>query len=329
VSHEAASCPFCEAAMAPGPPWAPGDGHRLAYDPEKGRLWNVCSGCARWVLTPMESRWETLEACEAAVAREGKVKYSTSHLSLVRLEAGELVRVGAPPRTEFVDWRYGPRLGEGTRATSFWARLLSRLPSPPVGGYDPYRGFEGAMRAGPWIASPFLEHATPLTYLFSQIPLVPVCPSCRGPLALRPWDFQDIEFHSFRGLPGLRTFCALCRTGVRLDLREARPALRVGISLVASGTEMRRSAFQAAEALNTVGGPMGFLDTLAGTRISLGELDALGMGSLIISLDELAEMEALEAEWRKAEEMAAIMDGELTDLPGFEEFRQEILDQGE
>jgi hypothetical protein len=53
------------------------------------------------------------------------------------------------------------------------------------------------------------------------------------------------------------------------------------------------------------------------------------MAGLIISLDELAEMEALESEWKGAEEMAAIMDGELTEIPGFDEFRQEILDQDE
>jgi hypothetical protein len=74
---------------------------------------------------------------------------------------------------------------------------------------------------------------------------------------------------------------------------------------------------------------MGFLGALATARLSVGQLDTLSMASLIISLDELAEMEALESEWKEAEEMAAIMDGELTEIPGFDEFRREILDQDE
>jgi hypothetical protein len=49
-------------------------------------------------------------------------------------------------------------------------------------------------------------------------------------------------------------------------------------------------------------------------------------GALLIALDERAEAEALEAEWREAEEMAAIIDGELSQVPGFDAFRKEILD---
>jgi hypothetical protein len=49
---------------------------------------------------------------------------------------------------------------------------------------------------------------------------------------------------------------------------------------------------------------------------------------LLIALDERAEAEALEAEWREAEELAAIIDGELSRVPGFDAFRKEILEDG-
>jgi hypothetical protein len=74
-----------------------------------------------------------------------------------------------------------------------------------------------------------------------------------------------------------------------------------------------------------VGGSLEYLRLLSSSRSLLGELDPLQMTGLLISLDELAEMEALESEWRKAEEMAAIMDGELSNVPGFELFRREVL----
>ena len=34
---------------------------RIAYDPERGRLWAICDGCGRWTLAPIETRWEALE----------------------------------------------------------------------------------------------------------------------------------------------------------------------------------------------------------------------------------------------------------------------------
>jgi hypothetical protein len=44
-----------------------------------------------------------------------------------------------------------------------------------------------------------------------------------------------------------------------------------------------------------------------------------------ISLDEQTEAEALEAEWRVAEELAGIVDDELTEVPGFDTFRARVL----
>lgn len=285
----------------------------------------MCSGCSRWVLTPLASRWETLEACEQAVETEGRVGLSTPDLSLVKLREGELIRIGRPPRLEFVDWRYGAALGGSGRRPSLLARLLSKLPSPPVGGYDPYRGFEGAMRSEPWVASPFLDHASPLTYLFAQVPLGPACPACDGPLALNPWDFQRIEILSAERAPGLLVSCALCRNEVTLNLSEARPALRMGLGIVTPPQALRSIASGAAQAIDSIGGPQGFLEHLSSSRTSLGEMDLPSRTGLIITLDEMAELEALEAEWRKAEEMASIMDGELSDVPGFDSFRREIL----
>jgi len=320
------ACPYCGSPLALGPPWAPGEGHRLAYDPHKGRLWNVCPGCSRWTLTPLDQRWETLEACEEAVEREGKVRFSTPHLSLVEIKAGELVRVGEPPRSEFVDWRYGEALSEARKGPGFWARLLARLPAPPVGGYDPYRGFEGAVRSEPWLASPFLESASALTYLYSQVPFAPACPACHGPLALRPWEFQDVQILAVGGGLGVLTRCALCETEVTLDLGEARPGLRLGLSLVTPAETLRVIASVVAKGLDTAGGPHALLEFLAKTSTTVGALTLPEKAGLIVSLDEIADMEALEGEWRQAEEMAAIMDGELSEVEGFQAFREELSD---
>jgi hypothetical protein len=62
--------------------------------------------------------------------------------------------------------------------------------------------------------------------------------------------------------------------------------------------------------------------------VPLGDLDRLERVALRIALDERAETEALEAEWREAEEIAAIMDGELTLVEGFQAFRERVLGEG-
>jgi hypothetical protein len=90
-------------------------GRRLAFDANKGRLWVVCRRCERWNLTPLEERWEAIEACERAFAGT-KLRVSTDEIGLARLKEGlELVRIGAPQRPEMAAWRYGDQFGRRRR----------------------------------------------------------------------------------------------------------------------------------------------------------------------------------------------------------------------
>jgi hypothetical protein len=90
-------------------------GRRLAFDAARGRLWVVCRGCERWNLSPLEERWEAVEACER-LYRDTRVRVSTEHIGLARLAEGlELVRIGEPMRPEFAAWRYGDQFGRRRR----------------------------------------------------------------------------------------------------------------------------------------------------------------------------------------------------------------------
>ena len=90
-------------------------GRRLAFDAAKGRLWVVCRRCERWNLTPLEERWEAIEACEREFANT-KLRVSTDEVGLARLREGlELVRIGAPQRPEMAAWRYGDQFGRRRR----------------------------------------------------------------------------------------------------------------------------------------------------------------------------------------------------------------------
>jgi hypothetical protein len=86
-------------------------GRRIAFDPERGRLWVVCRSCERWNLSPIEERWEILEMCEREF-RNTRIRTSTENIGLARLSEGlELVRIGSPMRPEFAAWRYGDQFG--------------------------------------------------------------------------------------------------------------------------------------------------------------------------------------------------------------------------
>ncbi len=86
-------------------------GRRLAFDAAQGRLWVVCRRCERWNLSPLEERWEAVEACEK-IFRDTRVRVSTENVGLAKHHEGlELVRIGAPMRPEFAAWRYGDQFG--------------------------------------------------------------------------------------------------------------------------------------------------------------------------------------------------------------------------
>ncbi len=120
-----ATCLFCHAALGRNDVIeAFPVGRRLAFDAERGRLWVVCRGCDNWNLSPLEERWEAVEACER-LYRGTSIRVSTDNIGLATMRDGtDLVRVGKPLRPEFAAWRYGSRIrrrrfrGAGEFATS-------------------------------------------------------------------------------------------------------------------------------------------------------------------------------------------------------------------
>ena len=92
-------------------------GRRLAFDPDKGRLWALCSTCRQWNLSPIEERWEALEALER-LYRDTPQRYSTEQIGLAKHREGlEVVRIGQPTRPEYAAWRYGGELMRRRRRT--------------------------------------------------------------------------------------------------------------------------------------------------------------------------------------------------------------------
>ena len=110
-------------------------GRRLAFDAAKGRLWVVCRRCDRWNLSPLETRWEAIEACERRF-QDTRLRVSTDEIGLARLSEGlELIRIGEPQRPEFAAWRYGDQFGRRRqRAIAYSAAGAAGLGLIVVGG---------------------------------------------------------------------------------------------------------------------------------------------------------------------------------------------------
>jgi hypothetical protein len=111
-----ATCLFCHAPLGRNETFETFPvGRRLAFDAARGRLWVVCRRCERWNLTPLEERWETIEAAERLYA-DARRRAASDEIGLARVREGvELVRIGRPLRPEFAAWRYGDQFGRRRR----------------------------------------------------------------------------------------------------------------------------------------------------------------------------------------------------------------------
>jgi len=110
------TCYFCSAALDRNETLeAMPVGRRVAFNQATGRLWVVCRQCERWNLSPLEERWEAIEACER-LYRDTRKRVATDNIGLARMPDGtSLIRVGRPLRPEFAAWRYGDQFGRRRR----------------------------------------------------------------------------------------------------------------------------------------------------------------------------------------------------------------------
>jgi hypothetical protein len=113
------TCLFCNSSLGTNDQIAAFPvGHRLAYDPARGRLWVICARCGRWNLSPLEERWEAIDDCER-LFRGTRLRFSTDNIGLARVgEHMELVRIGPALLPEIASWRYGSKIEKHIASTN-------------------------------------------------------------------------------------------------------------------------------------------------------------------------------------------------------------------
>jgi hypothetical protein len=311
-------------------------GSRLAFDAWKGRLWAICPACARWNLSPIEERWEAVEAAEK-LFRDSRLRVQSENVGLARLPDGtSLVRVGAAMPGELAAWRYGTQLlrrrkryfvvgGIGAAAgLAAWGGLQAM----GVGFFGIYMSIQVVQRR--WNQRVILRVAAEDD------------PARRG-IVLRRWH-----------LPGMRLAGVRSGSDLLVEIRDAHRrqpgSRRDGVNprsddiAVVSGEAARAVLSRAMVHVNRKGASRDLLREANHILADAGSADVLlrdtaiggaalgdkagashnrlmGPGALAfeMALNEEAERRALEGElaaleaaWKEAEEIAAIADA----LPG-------------
>ncbi len=303
-------------------------GRRVAFDPGRGRLWQICRACKRWSLVPLESRWEALEELEKIVTDRARLLSSTDNVALLQAGNLEIVRVGDALLREEAWWRYGREFRHRRKQY----RALTTAAAAGVAGVIVGSAFTGGMsfvtawllwRKGPRIVTGgarFLRFGRTAWRGSGQ------CGRCGAPLAKFRYKEREslvVTADEDRESPGVVIACGLCRhredAGHRLDGHDADHLLRRVLAYHHFSGSTEDSVEDAVGLIEHTGGTERLPVTILGRAAALGDLDDTGQVALEIAIREeherrLLSMEVaeLEAHWRREEELAAIIDRELS-----------------
>lgn len=270
-------------------------GDRVAYDLARGRLWLICRSCRRWSLVPLEDRWEALEELERVASEDATVLSKTPNVTLLRVGSLEIVRVGGADLAEEAWWRFGRQIPARSPFASWSSPVMRKL---RFGTY----AWVGEVTCGV------------CGYVFRDIPFAD-----RAILMVRP------EEHGF----SLRRRCPRCKEaehgGLHLGGIEAELALGRVMAYQNDLGVSRVTIHAATRLLQDPEGPEDLVRILSQHGKPLGDLPPIGLAAMEIAVSAARERtllkleaEALQARWRREEELAALVDGELSPVARLE-----------
>jgi hypothetical protein len=299
-------------------------GEQFAFDPLRGRLWVICTNCRRWNLIPLEARWENLEALEKIARDEARLLLQTENIALLRVGDVELVRVGQAHLPEEAWWRFGREL---INRRARYGRIKQRMGV-----------FSGALVLGGSVGNGLVDMlglGTVLQNITREIKFGPTawrgsatCPGCGS--VLHELHFQNTNRVMLAQQPDgfeLRYRCHRCHIdalhgGYRLTGISGEHLLRRILAYRHYEGAQEAHVKASTAVIEEIGSARDLTQRLALQRVHLGELPkpyALALEIAITQETEkkLLELEVaeLEARWREEEELAAIVDEELSFLP--------------
>lgn len=300
-------------------------GVRIAFDPERARVWTVCDRCHGWNLWWTDDRFEALEALERTARDSARVLFETGHVSLLEADRRQLVRVGSPACREEAWWRYGRQLRR--REVRFRSSLtgLGAVTYSAVSSLGRSLGFEGVTGDFRGATSRRVEvlrwRRFGGTVWYGRAP----CPSCNSAL-IRLFFFKAPDLLLAPGPDGEATVGLPC---TRCD--PWTPEKTYAFSAPVSGWVLRRvlawhnvggagraELDDAVTLIDGEGSAVRFVERLACRRQPLSALRRTERLALEMCVNHQGERRRLadlaidlETRWRRAEELAAIIDAEL------------------
>jgi hypothetical protein len=285
-------------------------GRRIAFDPDKGRLWVVCLRCRRWNLSPIEERWEAVEEADRQF-RESNVRVSTTNIGLARRPDGtDLVRIGDAQRSELSVWRYGDQFRWRRRKQYIYGGALIAVAVPVV-----MTGAYGALAAAVPAGGLLFQLPNWIHHAYMRYGVVARAASTDGATAV------------IRGKHVTSADIQLTDSGPRLTVRSDRGLLELVdqealtvtgplLTRINLGGANRKTVDLAVERIERAGGTESIFSRVAyelpGRLSSLPPWARFALEMATQEENERRAMEGelqeLEAAWREAEEVAAISD---------------------
>jgi hypothetical protein len=301
--------------------------------------------CGRWNLSPIEERFEAIEACER-LYRNTTVRVSTDNIGLARLSEGlELVRIGKPLRPEFAAWRY---------ADEFFSR---RHRAKLMAGVTVAAGAGASVGLGAVLAPITIAAGSASIVAFPAVVMAMIGLPVWGTAVAKEYLQFDRVIGRFRVGKRLITVRAKHAKSVDLGFQDgdamlglqhdrgyvtftgtrAVHATSVLLANANRGGASGRTVQSAVQLIEASGDSSGYLTTaslrngwrsmkvvsvLADYRqlgpMNLSPTERLALEMAVHEETERraaeGELEALRAAWEEAERIAAIVDGELTPL---------------
>lgn len=301
-------------------------GRRIAYDPVRGRLWTVCGRCYRWTLVPVEDRDEALYELERAARDRSVLVSRTSNVSLLKLDDVLLIRVGDASLVEQSWWRYG---GELRHRRASFGSASARLTAYTFGAMafvGEVMGISDPDVPIDWKDTPVKDILRWRRFGWAAWHGREKCPYCHSTLrALRydlSWWVYPLEGEDGRLAVGVP--CPRCDPWTpdnvyRIEGPQAENVLRRCLAYQNISGASEGLIRDAAGLIEDAGSAGEFAHGATGKRECLWKMGPTGTIALEIAMSESyerrvldLEMRAIEFLWKQEEELARIIDEELT-----------------
>jgi len=304
-------------------------GRRVAYDAGRDRIWAICDHCHRWNLCPTEERREAVYRFERLARDQGRVVAKTANAALLYTPEHALLRVGTMDLPEEAWWRYGRELRRRHRSFNSPGSRLSAYSFAAVAAVSESIGLTDTGIKIAWDDTPIADVMRWRHFSWAAWHGRVPCPGCSSVLLAVRFDLSW-WLHPLRGADGRLAVgvpCDRCDPWTpdkvyRIEGDDAEHILRRVLAYQQISGASDLMLRDAVAVIRRAGSASEFLATLPTGRASLWRLGPAGRLALEIAISESAERRTLEGElrelelrWAEENEIARIVDEELSQLP--------------